>query len=370
MLTQEDKDSILSDFPNIKLSYETVVHKKVYNCDIILAIPAGTKCFAWFTIFDNKYVCILFELENNKKKEIKNIRIINTCFSKSLCDGTIVYGTLFNHMNNNFFSIEDIFLYKDKNLSRENWDTKFNTIIKILKYNIKQTSYNKHIVVFGLPIIAYSNEKMDSILKSDIKYDINCVQYYQSNKPNSYLSIPFNEFNNIEVKEQISKDIKDIKDIKEPMKTKEPIKTKEIPKEIERIPKYIVLEVKPDIQNDIYNLYCSDNSLCGIACIPDYKTSTMMNKLFRIIKENDDLDKLEESDDEDEFENPNIDKFVYLEKSLKMKCYYNKRFKKWTPVEVMKSETAVNNNCEINNFISNLYDSNKKTYYKKNNYCK
>jgi hypothetical protein len=59
-----------------------------------------------------------------------------------------------------------------------------------------------------------------------------------------------------------------------------------------------------------------------------------MNKLFRIIKENNDLDALEESDDEEEFENPNIDKFVNLEKSYKMICNLNKKFKKWVPIKI------------------------------------
>ena len=60
----------------------------------------------------------------------------------------------------------------------------------------------------------------------------------------------------------------------------------------------------------------------------------MMNKLFRKIKENDDLDKLEESDDEEEFENSNLDKFVYLDNSFKMLCNYNNKFKKWTPIKL------------------------------------
>lgn len=342
MLTQQDKQQILSEFPDIKLSYDTIAHKKVYNCDLILAVPCGVKCFAWFTIFNEKYVCILFELENNKNKEIKNIRIVNACFSKSLCYGTIIYGTLFNHMNNNFFSIEDIFLHKNKDLSGENWINKFNKIANMLKNDIKQIAYNNNFIVFGLPIIAYSNEKMDSILNSDVKYKIHSIQYYKSTKFNAYISLLFDKFNS---------------------KT-EFVEQREI-RETDRIPKFIVLEVKPDIQNDIYNLYCYDNQFCGIACIPDYKTSVMMNKLFRNIKENLDLDKLEESDDEEEFENSNVDKFVYLEKSFKMKCHYNKRFKKWIPLEVMKNETNVNKNDEINNFISNLYESNKKTLYKK-----
>jgi hypothetical protein len=345
MLTSEDKHKILSEFPDIKLSYETIVHKKVYNCDLLLAIPCGIKCFAWFTTFNDKYVCILFELENNKKKEIKNIRIINTCFSKSLCYGTIVYGTLFNHLNSIFFSIEDIFLYKNVDLSRETWVNKFNKIIDVFKNDIKQVAYNNNFVVFGLPILASSHDKLENILTSDNKYKVHCIQYYQSNKTNSYTVLSFDSF----VKPEIKETIKETIEVKQP----------------ERIPKYIVLEVRPDIQNDIYNVYCHNNISCGIACVPDYKTSVMMNKLFRNIKENGDLDKLEESDDEDEFENPNIDKFVYLEKSFKMKCHYNKKFKKWMPIEVVKNEININSIDEINNFIHNLYETNKKPSYKK-----
>ena len=44
------------------------------------------------------------------------------------------------------------------------------------------------------------------------------------------------------------------------------------------------------------------------ALIQDYKTSILMNKLFRNIKENDNLDLLIESDDEDEFEDVDEDK--------------------------------------------------------------
>jgi hypothetical protein len=88
---------------------------------------------------------------------------------------------------------------------------------------------------------------------------------------------------------------------------------------------------KPDIQNDIYHLYTSDNEYVGLAAIPDYKTSVMMNKLFRIIKENNDLDALEESDDEEEFENYNVDKFVHLNNSYKMVCVFNNKFRKWVP---------------------------------------
>ena len=102
--------------------------------------------------------------------------------------------------------------------------------------------------------------------------------------------------------------------------------------------KHKIFIVSADIQNDIYHLTDPDSKQSEtevelVASIPDYKTSVMMNSLFRKIKENKSLDALEESDDEDEFENTNIDKFVDLSKKLKMKCIFNHKFKKWTPIE-------------------------------------
>ena len=105
-------------------------------------------------------------------------------------------------------------------------------------------------------------------------------------------------------------------------------------------PKTCVFIVKPDIQNDIYNLYYINNSketYHNIAYIPDYNTSVMMNKLFRNIKENICLDALEESDDEETFENMDLDKFVDLDKSINMECLYNSKFKMWVPI---KSSTS------------------------------
>ncbi len=354
MLTQEDKDCILREFPNVKLSYETIAHKKVYNCDFILAIPEGAKCFIWFTIFNDKFVCLLFELENNKKKQIKDIRIINTCFSKSLCYGTIFYGTLFNHMKHSFFSIEDMFLYKNKDFTRENWSNKWNTITNILKNDIKQVSYNKHFIVFGLPVMTHSNDDMESKLKTDVKYNIHSLQYYQLQRINTYTVLTLNHFMTKIPTTNISspKEMKDIKEMKEV-------------KDFEKTPRYIILEVIPDIQNDIYYLYCLHGISCGIACIPDYKTSIMMNKLFRNIKENDDLDKLEESDDETEFENSNLDKFVYLDKIYNMKCQYNKRFKKWTPIEIADTNCKLSTSEDANNFVKRLFGNMDKPKYLK-----
>ena len=72
-----------------------------------------------------------------------------------------------------------------------------------------------------------------------------------------------------------------------------------------------------------------------------------MNKLFRNIKENNNLDTLEESDNEEEFENINIDKFVNLEKSYLIDCEYNSKFKKWIPRNLSKNKIVSKNNLHL-----------------------
>lgn len=348
MLTQEEKEKILSDFPNIKLSYEKIIHKKVSNSDLILAIPDGYKCFIWFTTINEKPVCVLFELENNDNKEIKNIKIITTCFSSVLSYGTIIYGTRFYHMKNNFICIEDIFYYKGTDISRENWQTKLNYISNMFKNEIKQVSYNNSFFIFGLPVMVRSNEELFEIIKNkQITYKINTIRYLQLNRTNSYLFLPFDKF-------IINSDNK-INNTIEPNKENK-IKT------VQNFSENIVFEVKPDIQNDVYHLYCDKNEYYGIACVPDYKTSVMMNKLFRKIKENDDLDKLEESDDEEEFENPNIDKFVYLDKLYKFECQFNKRFKKWVPHKLVDNNIKSSKISDVDNMINKLLSKPHKKY--------
>ena len=101
-------------------------------------------------------------------------------------------------------------------------------------------------------------------------------------------------------------------------------------------PKKIIqkeFEITACLQNDIYMIHGLDaGKQTGIACIPDFKTSVMMNQLFRTINENDNLDALEESDDEDIYEDIRRDKFVDLQRMILMECVFDRKFRKWTPM--------------------------------------
>jgi hypothetical protein len=341
LLSHSEKAVILSEFPNIKLSYENITHKKVYNSDIILAIPEGRKCFAWFTTYNDKNVCLIMELAENN--QIKSIKIVNVCFQKELSYGTILYGTTFYYSHNIFFTIEDIFYYKGKNVSRDAWGNKFELFEKLMSESIKQMSLNNSFVVFGLPV--FSNKLDDFTRKlENIKYRLETIQFRSFNRANNFQYMSYKSFL---IKDKPIKPTYQNSVSNDRFKTTRPTSQNDNKKKRE-----VVFRVKPDIVNDIYHLYVNDMNestyiYYDVAYIPDYVTSVMMNRLFRNIKENQNLDALEESDDEEEFENENEDRFVNLEKHHSMVCLYNYKFKKWYPTHLAGNNTKITTQNEI-----------------------
>ena len=301
-LTYNDKNHIMSTFPKIKLSYVKNIHKKVSSANLFLAIPKGTKYFIWFRHFKNKYICLFFEIDR-KGHNIKTLQIRNCCFSEKLCSGTgtIFYGTIFIHDGYSFFTIEDIFLFKGENL-----DTKS----QLVKWCIIQNAFNRYIrqgflcdkdVIIGLPVITKTRDDMDNQL-DDISYSIYCIQhrYYKNNS---------NYYNECGI---IKQDI---------------------------LANFLI---KAEISDDIYTLYLKSKKTNSIklfnqAIIPNYKKSVYMNSIFRDIKENRNLDLLEESDDEAEFENISEDKYVNMDKEYIMECVYNRKYKLWEPLRVIEN---------------------------------
>ena len=65
--TEQEKNFILQDFPKFELSYETIIHKKVYDANFCLLIPEGIKSFAWFTTIKDENVCVIMQIGDNKK---------------------------------------------------------------------------------------------------------------------------------------------------------------------------------------------------------------------------------------------------------------------------------------------------------------
>ena len=293
---------ILKDFPNLELSYEKKLHKKVQS-DIYLTIPKGKKYFAWFKLHKNIPICFFLEI-NRKNKSIETIEHFLVPFKKDLCSGigTILYGTIFFVNKKRCFNIENIYYLKGQDLKFTNNAMKIKEMYNLMNNSIKQSYYNNKSILMGLPLI--DNNYYNLVNKiNNLYYDIFCIQYRLLYKNKPYL----NEL--IKINKQI----------------------------------YKYFLVKPTIVNDIYDLYVLNNNKYekfSIAYIPNYKCSVMMNTLFRNIKENQNLDALEESDDEEEFENVSLDKFVDLDKKYVMKCLYLPKFKSWQPLEVVNNKVS------------------------------
>ena len=110
--------------------------------------------------------------------------------------------------------------------------------------------------------------------------------------------------------------------------------------------------VKADKINDIYLLYTKEKKFYDIALVISIKLSKYLNHMFRKIKENINLDLLEESDDEDIFENIDTDKFLKTEDFIPMICYYESKLQKWVPIKKTNKEANVVSYDKLNKLYS------------------
>jgi hypothetical protein len=320
MLSEDNITLVLQKFPRFELCYEIITHKKVLDTNAVLAIPEGKKCFAWFTSYKNNNVCFLLEI--NENKNIVGIQIINTTFKDNLSLGTIFYGTSFKHKSNNYFCVEDMYYYIGKSCNGLTYISKLEKLKEIFKNEISQIAVNNQFTIFGLPLILNNLQLMFKEIPL-LPYKVNEIKFRFFDNKNAKKIMVMKYFKPGTQRQEIN------------------------------VRKETVFKITADIEPDIYNLFLDKNGIeeyYDIAFIPDYKTSVMMNKLFRNIKENDNLDAIEESDNEEEFEDSREDKYVYLDRAFKMKCEYNNKFKRWVPISLAGEKDRIVTISSLKNY--------------------
>ena len=173
--TKEQRD-ILKRFPKLELSYEKKIHKKVHS-DICLTIPKGKKFFAWFRTYKRHNICLLMEIDR-RHNSIESMKINTCCFDKILCSGkgTILYGTIFNIGKKLFFNIENIYYLKGNSLVYANQYKKLKEMYNVMDNYIKQVTYLKNTINFGLPIIHKNPYDLKKSLDT-LPYELYCIQY-------------------------------------------------------------------------------------------------------------------------------------------------------------------------------------------------
>ena len=324
--------------PDFELSYETISHKKVSDVyNVTMAIPYGKKAILWMTFYKNKNVCFLMEIGKNKKIT-KGFILFDVPIE--LAYGTIVYGSLCEIPDvRKIFVIEDILYMKGIPLSKQPYQEKFQFLSRLLEEYDSLFGKNEELPV-KMPVFwnIQSNENtIPEKLKSSIPYSIHHLQHRSYKKIVPYINYPWSK----NIVPSISKHAPSI-----------PNNLLFIPPSLPRFNfskgQYklkTTFEIKADLQNDIYHLYAfgkkSERIYCGIAYIPNYTTSKYMNSFFRKIKENKNLDALEESDDEEEFQDLRADKFVNLERKQAFECVYKYKFKRWVPLRKVDGQASI-----------------------------
>jgi hypothetical protein len=338
-LTPVQLGHILKKIPDFELSYETIAHNKVsteYN--IAMAIPLGKKAYIWFTFQKNDDVCYLLEI-NKEKKISKAICIDNLIdFNTKLTMGTLLYGTIITDENNTekqWFTIEDVYYYKGISMKKTLLDEKLSCLydfMKISSNNLIKT--NK--LIFTLPMIwQFSEQDNFTVIPDEINktigYQAHHIQYRSFSTIRPYLNVLLTR----KINQTVPIEKKMVK------QTTHQFDTIRINMDFKK-PQYrysTIFQVTADIQFDIYHLFAFGKNArpvyYNIAYVPNYKSSVFLNNIFRKIRENKNLDYIEESDDEEEFQTIDEDRFVDINKVILMECVFNNKFKRWTPIKIV-----------------------------------
>ena len=403
LLSIADADTLLSSFPSTRLSYEVSIHKNdaqiaassnEYKCFIL---PKGRRCIAWATEWKRQMIFALIEIDganhsHGNGHELRpairkfhqdcgwfpgRVYIYDACFDRTLAYGTVFGGVMFRSSAGpaQLFSIHTIYWYKGTSVPPLTGLEHIQLSEELFYgHNIRQVAYTKeNSVVFGLPVLC-NNENDARRIACELPYQVFAIQYrylkhtrvcqtfFQEKPVNTYAPSPSPLPSPLPL----------------PLPLPSPSQNAPAPHSIDNQRQVFIpppdemltniqstFIVRPNIQNDVYELFVipdkarSEPVFHNFAHIPSYKTSVMMNRLFRKIAENNSLDALEESEDEADFENTEPDKYVSLSKEYRMVCRFNKRFCKWVPIdlsqrgEVITSQQVKQHESRYVNFCRN-----------------
>jgi hypothetical protein len=306
--------------PPFEFSYETVSHKNVpesYN--LALAIPSGKKCCVWFSfdhMGDHMYL-----LDLNKDKKIVKTTPIESSFDVALAYGTLLYGAMIPETN--AFIIEDVFIYKGSPMKTLAVCQRLYYIHDFLENHMPKSE----VITFSMPAFWFGTDP-----ELEIPYAVHHIQYRSLTAIVPYLNVPVNK------KPVIDKNV-----------TPTFVQQSTVRPDFNKVQykSATVFQVTADTRYDIYNLFAHGDVFYNVAHVPGYKTSVMMNHIFRKIRENENLDFIEESDDETDFENTDCDRYVDLNKKVLMECVFSNKFKRWIPVRFASPGSRIVNISQL-----------------------
>ena len=382
VMNTHESECLLASFPNTRLSYETTIHKNDnpplftggYKCFIL---PKGKRCIAWVTEWKRTKIVAIIDIvgANNYQGTLSpvirkfhqengwypgSIRMYDACMDHSLVYGSVFGGVLFrlpssmSSYDKTFFSIHTVYFYKGNPIPSLSLSGHVRLCERIFdECDIRQTAYTKqNSIIFGLPILCHTDKDIHAIA-AQLPYPVFAIQYRFENNTKVYQRL-------FQIgEERNEKPAPHTPHTPQILQTPLNPPVHPLPPPQSRRSEFVapnddmltniqaVFMVRPNIQNDIYELFVRSSNhranefvFHNFAHISGYKTSVMMNRVFRNIIENERLDAQEESEDEAEFENMDPDKYVSLHKEFLMMCRFNKRFCRWVPIQFLSEQST------------------------------
>lgn len=338
--------NLLRRFPAFELSYETVSHKKVsvQHSSIAVAISSGRKYFMWFTHREHtcEDACYFVGLDKDRRICSVEERSVHCTDSKYYL-GTVVYGTLTesNDVRGSdtlpVFLAEDIYQFQGNNLANLCFGDRVG-FLRDFAMQHHSSTYRDTQMRIALPIMWFVDVASPEIppdLAKRAAYSIHHIQYRAIDRVAPYINVTIPKRGVLSTPTPTTSS-----DIAQKISATSILKP--VPRFDYSKPAYrysAVFNVTADPQLDLYHLYAYGGSAggavyCGLAGIQSFKTSIFMNGVFRRIRENSNLDLAEESDDDADFENTDLNKYVDLDAVVPLECVFNQKHKKWVPVRL------------------------------------
>jgi hypothetical protein len=267
-------------------------------------IPYGKKAFLWHTFDGDQKVAILIEINRENAFGLVTFLRNNPEKNRDFELGTIVSGVIYEEEQegqverHKVFVIDDIHMYRGHTLARKTFRDKSGYLFDFLK----NQRYDVPIV---LPVF-WNTDVDSSPMDREIPYTVRHYQYRSSSRilPHLCMSI-------------IKKPGSGIAVARPPPSVLESENTSLIKRRFQMnwrfdfskpvYRKTAFFYVRADTMFDVYFLGAMDmgrqeNTIvyCQNALVQNYKTSVFLNGVFRNIRENANIDTIEESDDEDD----------------------------------------------------------------------
>ena len=329
-LSSAETKTLLQRMPSFQLSYEIFKHNTTppppTPQEWSFHIPVGHKWFVWFSFRGTKHG--LYWMELNRNRLIQRVFFQEATPPSSL-DESLFYGTLFygtQTISDGPFVMEDVFYYRGNFV---------HCLPELHKWALFPPFLQQHSSYgFRLPLIQGHNSGFDK----PPPYPTHHIQIRHLTKTCPFTNWPVPKFQPPAAEKPGERPSENnlLLNLKPAFKNWRK----------EQYQMDTVFSVQADPADDIYRMFTFGPNrhllFYDFCMIPDYETSKKMNTLFRRVRENQNLDWIEESDDEQD-EAP----ATLSEQHRLITCRFHPKFRKWIPVDVSPPKSRVVHICQL-----------------------